>query len=165
MTPFLAIARAPADSVTLIIAGSSSGDRPTASATANSSESIIGRARKQVRGQHKQNDDDHHPKQEIAEIPNAALKIRLGRVCLELCYDRAEGGSAPGFDDEHLRLAALDRRAEVDCVGARRDGCLRRNDPGLLLDGERLAGQAGLVDQEVGCLDQEPVGRNEVACR
>ncbi len=38
-TPCVAIARAPCDSVTLTIAGSSSGDRPTASATANSSDS------------------------------------------------------------------------------------------------------------------------------
>ncbi len=44
MTP-VAIARAPAESVTLMIAGSSSGDRPTASATANSSDSITGRPR------------------------------------------------------------------------------------------------------------------------
>ena len=37
-----AIRRAPADSVTLTMAGSSSGDRPTASATANSSDSTSG---------------------------------------------------------------------------------------------------------------------------
>ena len=43
MTPRDAILRAPADSVTLTIAGSSSGDRPTASATANSIDSIQGR--------------------------------------------------------------------------------------------------------------------------
>ena len=45
MTPCLAIARAPAASVTLMIAGSSSGERPTASATAKSSDSIHGRPR------------------------------------------------------------------------------------------------------------------------
>ena len=42
-TPRAAMARAPADSVTLTIAGNSSGDRPTASATANSSDSVSGR--------------------------------------------------------------------------------------------------------------------------
>ena len=44
MTPRLLMARAPAESVTLMIAGSSSGDSPTASATANSSDSITGRS-------------------------------------------------------------------------------------------------------------------------
>ena len=43
MTPRCAIVRAPCASVTLTIAGSSSGDRPTASAIANSSDSITGR--------------------------------------------------------------------------------------------------------------------------
>ena len=43
MTPEDAIRRAPADKVTLMIAGSSSGDRPTARATANRRESIAGR--------------------------------------------------------------------------------------------------------------------------
>jgi hypothetical protein len=43
ITPRLTIARAPRASVTLTIAGSSSGERPTASATANSSDSSAGR--------------------------------------------------------------------------------------------------------------------------
>ena len=43
MTPSLAMARAPAARVTLMMAGSSSGDRPTASATANSADSTSGR--------------------------------------------------------------------------------------------------------------------------
>ena len=43
ITPRLLIARAPADNVTLMMAGSSSGDSPTASATAKSSDSITGR--------------------------------------------------------------------------------------------------------------------------
>jgi hypothetical protein len=42
-TPWAAMRRAPADKVTLTMAGSSSGDRPTASATANSMDSIHGR--------------------------------------------------------------------------------------------------------------------------
>ena len=43
MTPRRAIARAPRATVTLTMAGSNSGDRPTANATAKSSESIQGR--------------------------------------------------------------------------------------------------------------------------
>jgi len=43
MTPSLHMARAPAESVTLTIAGSSSGESPTASATEKSSDSIRGR--------------------------------------------------------------------------------------------------------------------------
>jgi hypothetical protein len=45
MTPRLLMARAPAERVTLMIAGRSSGESPTASATANSSDSITGRPR------------------------------------------------------------------------------------------------------------------------
>ena len=43
MTPLSLIFRAPCASVTLTIAGRSSGDRPTARAVANSSDSITGR--------------------------------------------------------------------------------------------------------------------------
>ena len=48
MTPRLAMARAPAESVTLTMAGSSSGVRPTARATANSSDSISGRCSRRL---------------------------------------------------------------------------------------------------------------------
>ena len=44
MTPRLFMARAPAERVTLMIAGNSSGERPTASAAANNSDSITGRS-------------------------------------------------------------------------------------------------------------------------
>ena len=46
MTPRAAIWRAPCASVMVTMAGSSSGDMPTASAIANSSESTGGRERK-----------------------------------------------------------------------------------------------------------------------
>ena len=51
MTPRLLMARAPAESVTLMIAGSSSGERPTARATANSSDSIAGPVEQNVHRQ------------------------------------------------------------------------------------------------------------------
>ena len=165
MTPCLAIARAPAASVTLMMAGSSSGDRPTASATAKSSDSIHRPAKKLVHRQHEQNDDDHHPDQQVAELADAPPEFRLGRARLDPRYDRAEGGPASGLDRKHLRRAALHRSAEVDRVGAPRDGRLRRNGPGPLLDGEGFAGQAGFVDQKVLGLDHEPIGGNEVAGR
>ena len=44
---------------TLMIAGNSSGDRPTASATANKSNNH-GTTEKQIRRQDEQDDDDHH---------------------------------------------------------------------------------------------------------
>ena len=88
-----------------------------------------------------------------------------GGRALSRADDRAEGGPASGFDRKDLRLAALHRSAEVDRVGTPREGRLRRNGSGLLLDGEGFAGQARFVDQEVRGLDQEPIGRNEVACR
>ena len=165
MTPCLAIVRAPAASVTLMIAGSSSGDRPTASATANSSDSIIGRPSKLVHHQHEQNDDDHHPEQQIAELPYAAPEFGLGRARLEPRDDRAEGGPASGLDREDLRRAALHRSAEIDGVASPGERRLRRNRPGPLLDRKGFAGQAGFVDQEVRGLDHEPIGGNEIACR
>ena len=122
-------------------------------------------AKKLVHRQHEQNDDDHHADQEVAELPYAAPELRLGRARLEPRDDRAEGGSASGLDRKNLRRAALHRSAEVDRVGASGDGRLRRNGPGLLLDGEGFPGQAGLVDQKVLGLDHEPVGGNEIAGR
>ena len=48
ITPRFAIRRAPAERVTLMIAGRSSGERPTARATANSSESTAGRSSRRL---------------------------------------------------------------------------------------------------------------------
>ena len=122
-------------------------------------------AKKLVHRQHEQNDDDHHPDQQVAELADAAPELRLGRARLDPRDDRAEGGPASGLDRKDLRRAALYRSAEVDRVGAPGDGRLRRNGPGPLLDGEGFAGQAGFVDQKVLGLDHEPIGGNEVACR
>ena len=94
MTPRLLMARAPAERVTLMIAGNSSGDRPTASATANSSDSITGRSSKQVHRQHEQDDDDHHADEQIAELPHAAREVGLGRARPQPCRDRPELGPA-----------------------------------------------------------------------
>jgi hypothetical protein len=63
------------------MAGSSSGDRPTASATANSSESI-GRAAQQLVGhQHRDHHHQHHAQQQLAEVAHPARKggLRLAR--------------------------------------------------------------------------------------
>lgn len=54
-------------------------------------------ADKLIDRQHEENDDDHHPDQEIAELPDAAPELCLGRASLQPRDDCAEGGPAAGF--------------------------------------------------------------------
>ena len=149
MTPCLLMARAPAESVTLTIAGRSSGERPTARATAKEQRLDHRTVEKEIHRQHEEDDDDHHADQQVAELPEAAREVGLGRARAEPSGDRAERGAAPGLDDEDLRRAAAHRRAEKDGVGPRREGRVRRDDPGLLFDRERLARHARFADEEV----------------
>ena len=74
-----AMRSAPRDSVTVVIIGSSSGVRPTASATENSSDSSTGRPNSDVRGQHHQDKRDGEPRDQQAERVQVALKGR-GRL-------------------------------------------------------------------------------------
>ena len=79
MTPRRAIARAPRASVTLTMAGSSSGEMPTASATANSSDSSTGRSEQLIDRQDEQHHDDHDAHEQVAELPDAARELGFGR--------------------------------------------------------------------------------------
>src|SRR5262249_28310053 len=79
--------------------------------------------------------------------------------------DGAELGARAGRDDERARRAAAHRAAHEDSVGALRDRSAGGDGAGLLLDREGLSGEARLGDEEVLRLENEPVGRNEVAGR
>ena len=60
-------------------------------------------AKKLVHYQHEQNDHDHHPDQQVAELPDASPELRLGRARLDPRYDRSEGGPASGLDRQDSR--------------------------------------------------------------
>ena len=80
---------APRDSVTVVIIGSSSGVRPTASATANSSESSTGRPSNTRVRQHDDHQRQGQPRDDQAELMQVALE-RRGRLRLG---QRRRGGA------------------------------------------------------------------------
>ena len=165
MTPRRPMARAPADRVTLMIAGNSSGDRPTASATANRSDSITGRPRSRftVRTNRTMTTITRIRRYPNWRTPRA--KSVSGWRALSRAAIAPNAVRQTGFDDEDLRRAALDRGAEKDCIGPSRKGRLRLYDPRLLLDRKGLARHARFADQEVLRLDHEAIGRDQIACR
>ena len=155
--------RAPDDSVTLTMAGSSSGDRPTARATANSSESTSGRCMQQIDGEHEQHHHHHHPREKVAELAQAVGELRLGRRAGEAAGDLAEFGAQPGLHDQDLGRAAPDRRSEKHRVRALRQRGVGGDAAGSLLDREGFAREGRLRDQEVPAFEHHAVCRHEVA--
>ena len=81
-TFFLAMRSAPRDSVTVMIIGSSSGVRPTASATANRKDSSTGRPKREVHQEDEKHQEDGQPQDQQAQSMNAALEgaRRLART-------------------------------------------------------------------------------------
>ena len=124
MTPRRPMARAPADKVTLTIAGNSSGDRPTASATANKRDSITGRSRSRftVRTNRTMTIITRSNRYPNWRTPRA--KSVSGGRALSRAGDRSECSPATGFDGQDLCRAASHRGAEKDCIGPRRKGRL-----------------------------------------
>ena len=159
------MSRAPAARVTLTIAGNSSGDRPTASATANRRELDRRTTEKQIHCQDEQNDDDHRAKQKVSKLTNAPPEIRLGLAGSKPCRDCAKRSPETGFDDKHLRRAALDRGAEKDCICPNRNCRLRLYDPRLFLDRKGFACHTRFADQEVHGLDDKAIGRDQIPRR
>ena len=165
MTPSLLMARAPAESVTLTIAGRSSGESPTARATEKSSDSIERTVEQEIHRQHEEDDHDHRPDQQVAEMPEPVGEVGFGLPRAQPCGDRAERGAPPRLDDDDPRRAAAHRRAEEHDVRPPSERRIGGDDSRLLLHGERLAGHARLADEEVARLEDPSVGGNQVARR
>ena len=89
----------------------------------------------------------------------------FGRPEHQSAGDGTELGGGTGVYDETPGCAAANVCSEKHTVGPL---CQRRSsidDPGLLLDGKAFAGQHRFTDEEVGCLDDAGVGRDETARR
>ena len=84
---------------------------------------------------------------------------------LEQGGDSAECRAHAGGGDNHEAASVGDRRAAEHHVAAIGDkGAVRLLDHlGRLVDGHRFAGERGFIDPKVGCLEQAPVGDDEVS--
>ena len=138
-----------------MIIGRNSGVRPTASASANSSDSkrvVVQQGADQEHEQH-QADDGAHDDQ--AEAARAALVLGRRRLLHQRVGDRAELRAGASRGHQRLAHAAHDRCAgEQLAVRAVADVFLHR---------QRLAGQRRLVDAERDCREQGRVGWQQVA--
>ena len=155
-TPRCAIVRAPRASVTLTIAGSNSGDRPTASAMANSSDSMARPAQDLIHGQHEQHHDDHHADEQVAEIAYAPGELGFRRTRGEMFGDGPEDRLPAGPRDQHRGRAAAHRRSQKHAVRARGERRIGGPRARLLRHRKRLAGKARLADQEIACVEDAP---------
>ena len=163
ITRFLAIRRAPVDRLTVTIAGSSCGVRPTAIESANRADCRIERPSAAL----------------ITKIEPASTPVTIAsrreksfRPCwnavdplllAQAHGDRAELGARARANDDAAPAAAAHERAHE---GARAQ--IQRRVPGRLglgrlLRGPRLAGQHRLVALELVHLDQPQIGRHDVA--
>ena len=157
-----AIRSAPRDSVTVVIIGSSSGVSPTASATANISESSTGRPKSNPGREHHDHETEGQPRDDEAELMQVALE---GRRCLGFGQRRcrcAEHRAAAGADDQRDRFAGLRDSAAKQRVRCFAWTC-RCHDAGPLLDRIGLAGQRGFAGGEGCAFENQRVGRNDVA--
>ncbi len=156
--------RAPRVRFTLRIAGSSSGLSPTASAIAKRSVSIGGPSLECVRGEDHDDQDQHDARQQVAEVPDAAIELGFGRPEHESTGDGTELGGGTGACDETPGCAATHVGSEKHTVGPLGHRGTGVDHAGLLLDGKALAGQYGFTEEEVGRLDDEGVSRHQTAC-
>ena len=147
----------------LMMAGSSSGVRPTARASANRSESISGFCKEEV---DRQDDDHHHQhdlREQVAEAMDAALELGLRRAQAQPLGDLAKDRGLAGLDDQDPGGAAAHAGAHEDAVGALGQAGLGRHNPRPLLHREGLAGEHGLVDEEVIRRQHDAIGRDQAA--
>jgi hypothetical protein len=93
-------------------------------------------------------------RQEIAEVADAAIELRLGRTQRQAMGDRSESRFAPRCGHDALRHSAPH-------VCAEKHGVLAAALAGGLLHGKALSGQHGLADEEVVRIDDRGVRRNE----
>ena len=115
--------------------------------------------------QHEEDDRDHGPDQQVAEMPEPVGEVGFGFTRTQPCGDRTEDGAAPRLDDDDSRRAAAHRRAEEHDVRPPRERRIGGDDSRLLFHGERLPRHARLADEEVAGLEDPSVGGNQVPRR
>ena len=149
----------------LMMAGKSSGVRPTASASAKSSESNERLGEEDV---DRQDDDHHHQhdlREQIAEALDAAFKLGLRRAQAQPFRNLAEHRGLARLHNQHMCGSAAHTGAHEDTVGALRQAGVGRDSPRLLFHREGFAGKHGLVDKEVVCLQHDTIGWDQAARR
>ena len=151
-------------SVTVTIIGSSSGVSPTASASANISDSSTGRWNEMFTTR---TNSTINTVRRMISMPNRRMptaKAVAGGFSARLVARWPSAVSAAGSADD-------DRCGAADHRGAGKDGVrcaggvfgARRRVAGLLLGRVRLAGQERLVDEQIAAFEQPRVRRNEIA--
>ena len=119
-------------------------------------------AEQHVRGQHHQDQRDGEPRDQQAERAQVALERRRRLAFRQRRGGRAEQRGAAGADDQRQGLAGLgDGAAEQGIAGLA--GIARGDDAGPLLDRIGLAGQRRLAGGEGRRLEQQRIGRDDVA--
>ena len=149
MTPRLAMARAPRARFTPMIAGRSSGLRPTASATENSSVSIGDRA-PTGDGHDPENEREHRAGDEVAETSETALELGVRLLHAQPGGDPSEFRSRAGLNQQAGRSATSDVRAEKHRVRSIVERCVGRARPRLLRHRKAFTGQHRLIHEEIG---------------
>ena len=163
-TPRAARTRAPRLRLTVTMAGSSSGVRPTARAIAKSSDSMSGRPRATLMARTATTRRRMTRAMSSPKLAHAALEVVLRRSLDEPTSDEPVARVGTGGGEDRLRGPAHDARAEEHervpvafrsrvAVPIARDLERRR----------RLAGHRRLVDVEVVGLDEPAVRRDDVA--
>ena len=112
-------------------------------------------------------DDDDDEKgdlhEEKAEAAHTGLEVRLGRSDLEPLRNAAEFGCKPRVHDEGARRAADHMGPHEEGIGPRGKRGVGREDPFHLVDGECLARERRLVDEEILRREDQAVAGNGVA--
>ena len=117
MTRFFAMCSAPRDKVTDTTIGSSSGVRPTASATANRKDSSHGLCSSAFTKQHEQHQQDGEAHDEQAEAMRADFEGGWRRLATNAVGDGSDGRAGACFHHTHSGAAADDACAHEHSVG------------------------------------------------
>ena len=155
---------APLASVTVTTIGSSSGVRPTARASANSSDSSKGRWNTHIGDRDEQHEEDGQPQHQESELADAALERIAWPLHGQSVGKAAKLGGATGADDEAGGHAADHRGAHAQEVRRLprlldRSGEIDR----VLLGRVGFAGEQGLVDEQIARGKQPAIAWHDVA--
>ncbi|MFT3886448.1 MAG: hypothetical protein QM724_13805 [Flavobacteriales bacterium] len=162
ITFFASIRFAPDDMATVMIAGSSSGAIPTASASAKRMDASTGLWNATFRSRIPMASAIVDLHQEVAELPDAELE-RGRSDGADAVLQAAEHGVLASEHHHGLRGTADHAAALPQAVRPLRDRCRGIHHARLLAHGERFARERGFVHVQFVRLDQPQVRRNDRA--
>jgi hypothetical protein len=148
--------------VIVVIIGRNSGVSPTARATTNSSDFEGVAVEDDTDDQEEQDQEDNGLHDQEPKLPGSTGKLGLRWACGQARGNIPEGGVSPDRLDDRCASATHYRGAKEYPAGApgagRRLGCLAR----LLFDRQRLAGECGLLNMQVSCLQQARIRGDQI---